>query len=567
MAGNGREEPGASTASADAPGTGTSSAVASDPASAAASSAAASGGGSRSGTNALLVAMGIFLSRIAGLVRQRFLAHYLGISDAADTFNAALRIPNFLQNLFGEGVLSASFIPVYARLRAEGNTAEATRVANVIAGLLAVLVSVLVLLGVLAPASVLGVTVPGFEGEKLEHTIHLVRVLFPGAGLLVMSAWCLGVLNSHRKFLLSYTAPVLWNAAIIAALLVYGRTAEGLELAEWTAWGAVAGSALQLGVQLPSVFRLLRGIRPKVELSSPNVRQVVRSFVPVFIGRGVVQISAYIDQIIASLLPSGAISGITNAQVLYTLPISLFGMSISAAELPEMSAQLGTEREVAAKLRARLDAGLRRISFFVVPSAVAFLALGDVLAGALLQTGAFTRDDSVFVWTILAGSAPGVLASTRGRLYSSTYYALRDTKTPLHFALVRVALASTLGYLAATQLPTLLGVDAKLGAAGITLASGLAGWVEYLLLRGKLNRRIGVTGVGARYSAKLWVAATLGAAVAWAVRASLPTTNPLVLLALAVGPYGLVYFAVTRALGVPESAAVLDRVLGKLRRR
>ncbi len=132
---------------------------------------------------------------------------------------------------------------------------------------------------------------------------------------------------------------------------------------------------------------------------------------------------------------------------------------------------------------------------------------------------------------------------------------------------MRVALASTLGYLAATQLPTLLGVDAKLGAAGITLASGLAGWVEYLLLRGKLNRRIGVTGVGARYSAKLWVAAALGAAVAWAVRASLPTTNPLVLLALAVGPYGLVYFAVTRALGVPESAAVLDRVLGKLRRR
>src|SRR4030095_4942446 len=135
------------------------------------------------------------------------------------------------------------------------------------------------------------------------------------------------------------------------------------------------------------------------------------------------------------------------AQLLYTLPVSLFGMSVSAAELPSMSGAVGLENTEL--LRARLDYGLRQIAFFVVPSAMAFLALGDVIAAALLQTGRFTHDDAVFVWGILAGSAVGLLASTLGRLSSSTYYALRDTRTPLRYAIVRVVLTTALGYVCA----------------------------------------------------------------------------------------------------------------------
>ena len=158
----------------------------------------------RSGRAATLVATGILLSRLAGLVRQHFLARYLGLSDAADAFNAAFRIPNFLQNLFGEGVLSASFIPVYARLRASGEEDEAARVASAVLSLLAVATSVLVLLGIAATPLLIAVIAPGFSGAKRELTITLVRILFPGAGLLVLSAWCLGVLNSHRRFQITY---------------------------------------------------------------------------------------------------------------------------------------------------------------------------------------------------------------------------------------------------------------------------------------------------------------------------------------------------------------------------
>src|SRR5256885_14036331 len=165
---------------------------------------------------ALAVGTGILLSRIAGVVREIAIAHYLGISRAADAFRAALRIPNLLQNLLGEGVLSASFIPVYARLLAEGKEREANQVARTVATLLVLTASVITLLGIVFTRQVLELLAPGFHGEVRELTVRLVRVLFPGTALLVLSAWCLGVLNSHRRFFLSYASPVLWNGALIA---------------------------------------------------------------------------------------------------------------------------------------------------------------------------------------------------------------------------------------------------------------------------------------------------------------------------------------------------------------
>ena len=510
-----------------------------------------------------MVAAGILLSRLVGLVRNRVFAHYFGTSDAADAFNAAFRIPNVLQNLFGEGVLSASFIPVYAGLRARGEDAEARRVAGAVAALLGLVASALVLVGVLLTPWLIAVIAPGFRGEKREVTIRLVRILFPGAGLLVLSAWCLGVLNSHRRFFLSYSAPVLWNVAIIAALIGFGQGTAPYPLAEIAAWGSVVGSLLQFGVQLPAVARLLGGLRPRLARGSAQVAEVLRNFGPVFIGRGVVQLSAYVDTVLASLLPTGAVAGLSYAQVLYTLPVSLFGMSVSAAELPAMASAVGSEAERAAFLRDRLVAGLRHIAFFVVPSAMAFLALGDVVAGALYQTGAFTRAMTVYVWGILAGSAIGLLASTMGRLYASTYYALHDTRTPLRFAILRVVLTVGLGYLFALPLPAALGIDPRWGAAGLTASAGIAGWVEFVLLRRALNRRIGTTGLAGGVAARLWGGAAAGAGAAWGLRAVLPPAHPILVALAVLGLYGAVYVFITDRLGLPEATALMRQ----LRRR
>src|SRR5579884_3604185 len=390
----------------------------------------ARGRGARESTGRLasLVAAGILLSRLIGLVRQRIQSHYFGLSDVADAFAAAFRIPKVLQNLFGEGVLSASFIPVYSKLLAEKDEEEAGRVAGAVFAILALTVSVLVLIGVLATPWLIDAIAPGYKAAKRDLTIRLVRIFFPGAGLLACSAWCLGVLNSHRRLFLSYAAPVVWNVAMIATLLFFGRRMGEERLALAVAWGSVAGSALQFGVQLPSVLKLARHLRIRLETHSAHVREILRNFVPVFISRGVYQLSAYIDSLLSSLLGRGAMSGFNTAQTLYVLPVSLFGMSVSAAELPVMSSALGSTEQIASTLRTRLDSGLRHIAFFVVPSAVAFFAFGDLIAGALFQTGRFRHNDSVYVWAILAGSAVGLLASTMGRLYSSAYYALRDTR-------------------------------------------------------------------------------------------------------------------------------------------
>jgi putative peptidoglycan lipid II flippase len=512
------------------------------------------------GRPAATVAAGILLSRILGLVRNRVLAHYLGTSAAADAFNAAFKIPNFLQNLFGEGVLSASFIPVYSRLLSQGDRDEARRVAGAVGGLLALATSIVVLLGILVTPVLVTIFTPGFDGEKREATIRLVRILFPGSGLLVLSAWCLGVLNSHGRFFLSYSAPVLWNLAIIGTLLTFGDVASGYRLTQMAAWGAVAGSALQFGVQLFPVLRLIGGVAPLVRQAVDAARNVVRNAVPVFVGRGVVQISAYVDTVLASLLPTGAVAAISYAQVLYTLPVSLFGMSVSAAELPAMSSVRGERSEIAEEVRARLLRALRQIAFFVVPSAVAFLALGDVIVAALYQSGAFTRQMTLYVWGILAGSAIGLLASTWGRVYSSTFYALQDTRTPLRFAVVRVILSILVGYLCALPLPKLLGLDQRWGAVGLTIASSLAAWTEFVLLRRALGRRIGPTDLPRALLVRLWGAAAAATIAAAVVKLAFEFQHPLIVALFSLGMYGIAYFAITAELGVPESRRMLGRI-------
>ncbi|HVW77679.1 MAG TPA: murein biosynthesis integral membrane protein MurJ [Alloacidobacterium sp.] len=489
--------------------------------------------------SAVAVAAGILSSRLVGLIRERAFAHYFGNSAAADAFRAAFRIPNFLQNLFGEGVLSASFIPVYARLRAEARHEDAAKLAEAIFALLFLVTSVLVVAGVFAAPWLLDAIAPGFHGDTRLLTIRLIRILFPGAALLVFSAWCLGVLNSHRKFFLSYAAPVIWNVAIIAALIWKGGHQDEGQLAVTASIASVIGSGLQFAVQLPTVLRLLWPLRFKLHLATDHVRSVVRNFFPVFISRGVVQISAYVDSMLSSYLPVGAFAALGYAQTLNSLPVSLFGMAISAAELPAMSSELGTHEEVSAALRQRLAAGLQNIAFFVIPSAVAFVVLGDMIVSTIYRSGRFGGGDVVFVWRVLAGSGVGLLASTSGRLYSSAFYALRNTRTPLNFALIRVALTLGLGYFFALPLPRLLGIDHRWGVAGLTLSAGMAGWVEFMLLRRALQQRIGIVPSSASRTARLWIAALIAAAIGYGVKLVFPIKKALVL-----GPSILILFAV-----------------------
>jgi len=453
-------------------------------------------------------------------------------------------------------VLSASFIPVYARLNAEERHGEASQLAEAVFSLLLFVTTILVVAGIFATPWLIDLIAPGFHGGKRLLTIELVQILFPGAALLVLSAWCLGILNSHRRFLLSYAAPVAWNVAMIATLIWGGRHHSESRLAVLLAFGSVVGSGLQFAVQLPTVIHFLWPLRLQISLATVHVRTVAGNFFPVFLSRGVVQISAYVDSWLASFLGTGAVSALGYAQTLYTLPVSLFGMAVSAAELPAMSSALGTPAEISDALRQRLTQGLQQIAFFVIPSAVAFVLLGDVIVATIYRTGHFQGEDVLFVWGILAGSAVGLLASTSGRLYSSAFYALRNTRTPLKFALIRVTLTLSLGYLFALQLPRLIGIDPRWGAAGLTLSAGIAGWLEFLLLRRALQRQIGVVPLSRSRNAKLWLVAIAAATVSWGIKHVLPFSAPLLVGPSVLIPFVAVYLATTQWLGIASMGAV-----------
>ncbi|MGI8876175.1 MAG: murein biosynthesis integral membrane protein MurJ, partial [Egibacteraceae bacterium] len=475
----------------------------------------------------VMVAAGILCSRLTGLVREAVMAGYLGTSVAADAFRAAMRIPNLMQNLLGEGVLSAAFIPVYSRLLAEGRDDDAGKVAGAIAGLLAALTGVLVLVGVILAGPLTDVIAAGMSGERRDLTVRLVRILFPGVGFLVLSAWCLGVLNSHRRFFLSYVAPVIWNVAQITALagaawwLARGGEEPALAtLATALAVGAAIGGVLQFAVQLPTVLALSRGLRLSLRRDLTGVRQAIGAFGPVLAGRGVVQLSAFLDTLLASFLAVGALSALGYAQALYLLPISLFGMSIAAAELPELSSMDRADRPALSK---RVQRGLRQIAFLVTPVVVIYLVAGGAVVQALFQRGEFSADARTLVWLVLAGYAIGLPASTSSRLLQSALYGLDRPSIPARISAVRVLLSALIGVTLMFQLDR-VAIDAgglalvgdlpafsplpgevaegggplRPGAAGPSLAAGTTAWLKSGLLHRALSVRRVPPALGSR---------------------------------------------------------------------
>jgi putative peptidoglycan lipid II flippase len=192
------------------------------------------------------------------------------------------------------------------------------------------------------------------------------------------------------------------------------------------------------------------------------------------------------------------------------------------------------------------------------------MVLGDVVVAALFRTGAFDARAVTYVWGALAGSGVGLLAGTSGRLYSSAFYALRNTRTPLNFAVIRVALTLVLGYFCSKPLPHLLGIDPRWGVAGLTLSAGIAAWLEYSLLRRAMHQRIGVVDYPASRVLRLWLAAIVAAVLCFLLHRHLPIhghgARAAVLTAIAVLiPYGALYVLFTVLMKVPIPGSLLRR--------
>jgi putative peptidoglycan lipid II flippase len=567
--------------------------------------------GPHGGRRSAVVAAGILASRLFGFFRQRAVAHFFGTSPHADVFVFALRAPNILQNLLGEGTLSASFIPVYSRMLEEGREEDAGRLAGAVFGLLLALAAGLSLLGVLFAEPIVAVLAAGFLGDtgavdRFPLAVTALRITFPMVGILVLHAWALGVLNSHRRFFLPYVAPVLWNGAIIAALvlaghfLVAGPTgAGGAHLSVATldrllyaaCLGGLAGGLLQFVVQLPLVFRVLRGFRLSWSTRIDGVRRTLSAFWPVVSGRGVVQLGAWLDLFLASYLAEGAVGVLGFAQLLYILPISLFAMSVAAAELPELSrlssvapgggagADGGPPVTPDAAWLGRIEESVRQIALLVVPTFVGYLAFGYLLVGAIYRTGSFGAESNLLVYAALAAYTLGLPASAGSRLFQNVFFSLSNTRTPAKIAAQRVFLAAIVAVpamLALDRMPVPGGDGAlqtglRLGAVGLALGSAVGAWYEIIRLLRTARRHVRTTG-GPAAGFAAGVAPALGRMLATAVGAAVPATllwwilpplHPALAALIVVGVYAGLYLAGARLFGFPE----LETWLGRWTRR
>lgn len=564
----------------------------------------AEAGKARSGRNAFFVGAGIVLSRISGVVREGFLAAWLGTRSSADAFSAALRIPKLLQNLLGEGALSASFIPVYSQVLHRGDERRAGQVAGAVAGLLTLLTGGLVLLSVLLARPLAAVVAPGFSGQKHELTVYLIRIVAPGVGFLVLSAWCLGVLNSHRRFFLSYVAPVLWNTAIIVGLATAGiRAWAEPNIAEAAAWGVLIGGGLQFLIQLPAVRAVVPHLRITFSTRLQAVRTVARRFLPAVAGRGVVTLGNYTDLILASLLATGAVAVLDRAQVLYLLPISVFAVSVAAADLPELSrshaggaspssgrsasgqtglGQTGFEQNAGrpdrVSIARRLAHGSERVLLFLMFSTVAFIILGGEIVAALYERVNFTSDDTLIVWWVLAVYSVGLVASGLSRLLQNACYAAGDVAGPARISGIRLALSLVVGIVLMLQLdriaidsgtlyrvgslPAFTPLDAAerastelrhLGPIGLAAGSMLGASVELALLKRRVRRAIHHRVEFRRSVVRLLPAALLAAAIGGLLVWWLGSLNAILVAVLALAVSGFVYLIVANIAGHPVS--------------
>jgi putative peptidoglycan lipid II flippase len=541
---------------------------------------------------ALAVGAGILTSRLAGLVRAAATSAVFGVGPYADVLQTALRAPNILQNLLGEQALSASFIPVYSRFLARGDRAGATRFAGAVFGLLVALAGGMALLGILAARPIVALFAAGYlrdaaavaAGEatvdRYELAVAAVRWIFPMTGLLVLSAWALGVLNSHRRFFLPYVAPVAWNVAIVAALWwasdgfgVAAGAATGERLLLAACVGALVGGALQFAVQLPAVLRVLGGLPLSFSRSVGGVREALAAFGPALAGRGVVQLSSYLDQILASLLAVGAVSALGYAQMLYLLPVSLFGQAIAAAALPEQSRAAATATGAALAARARRSLAIGESLY--LPAAVALVGFAPVAVAGLYQLlpGRFAAADVALVATVVAAYGLGLPASTSSRILQSTFFALGDTRTPARIAALRVAAGAAIAVpamlaldrVAVAALPFFDGLsasDLRLGAVGLALGATVAAWLERALLGHALRDRVADFSPAFGRTARRVLAALAAGLPAWGVAVVTPAVHPTLRAGAVFALLGGGYLLLSRALGLPLPGRADPRVDG-----
>lgn len=427
------------------------------------------------------------LSRLLGLIREILMAHIFGTTLIKSAFDVAFRIPNLFRAIFGEGALSAAFIPVYAdRLEKSGNE-DANDFAARILTLLATALIFLVL-------AIIGITQIaqhfGWGGEKWASIYPLLKILMPYSFFLCMVALAMGILNSHGRFWVPAFTPgilnIVWIGALLA-VLVFGSTYSLDKKIKIVAFGVLGSGALQMLFQIPHLSSI--GFTPRLSFSwnDDYVKKFLRLMAPGFIGMGVQQINVFISSCLALTIGVWAPAALTYADRLIYLPLGIFATALGSVLLPTFSQQAAQNNND--EMAKTLNSSLQNISFVMLPMAALLCALALPITGWIFQWrgGLFDRDSNILTARAVAAYAPGLLVFSLHKVIAPAFYAMKDTRTPVVTGLIAVVINLTLNILSILFMPE--GYQ-HAGMAGANVLAVLANCTMLIVLLRKRSKKM-----------------------------------------------------------------------------
>ncbi len=427
-----------------------------------------------------LLMVTMVIARILGYVRDVVIYSRFGQNYVTDAYNAAFSVPDFIYMLLVGGALSSALIPVVSGYLARDEDREAWKVVSLVVNWTALVLVVLISLGFVYTRPLVLMLVPKLPAQTIDLAVTLTRIMLLQSFFMAMSGISTGVLNARQHFTMPAIGGILYNLLIITFGLLL---AERWGIAAFST-GVVAGSVLNLAVQLPALKRAGFRYYPIINPNHPGLKQILILMLPIMIGLSVTQVNLFVNQNLASGLSEGSISALRLAQRIMQLPIGIFGVSVAMAVFPTMNEQVA--RHDIEGFKRLFSLGLRAVFVITIPASLGLMALREPIISVLFQQGQFNAGDTVATAQALYFYCIGLFAYSALQLANRIFYSLRDTVTPVASGLASILLNIALSIL----------LVKAMGHQGLALAYSIAGIFNLVLLTLLLKRRLGLIGGG-----------------------------------------------------------------------
>lgn len=423
-----------------------------------------------------IVMFATLLCRILGLGREIVISNQFGAGVETDAFFVAFMIPNLLRSFLGEGALNTTFIPVFSDYITQNNQKKADAFASNVLNILILVLIIIIVLGIWGAPFIVNIVASGFRYEPLKYTltVNLTKIMFPYIGFAAIAALFMGILNSYKQFFIPAFAPAMLNIGIILFAVLYSERLGIYSLA----FGVIIGGIAQALIHIPALIKKRFHYKFTIDFNEPGIKALFTLLGPAIFGLAIDKINFVVDRIIASYLSHGSISALYYANRLMQFPLGVFGIALSIAILPTLSKNFSKNQFN--EMKENYCFGIKILSFFILPSTVALIVLSHPIIRLFYEHGVFSSQDTSLTEIALACYTLGLFPLAILRLTISTFYAFKDTKTPLKIGVFVVVFNIILDLILVRYL----------AHAGIALATSISAAFHLIILNLALHKKI-----------------------------------------------------------------------------